>query len=92
MSEKRGLNGGPHQYDDYGTVDKQPIIDQDELVSLFWCKQLTMPEPLVSVKIEVIMVMLNLYDRNLIDLYIVIRLTDVVLKSKFSSPESFIHS
>lgn len=35
MSEKRGLNGGPHQYDDYGTVDKQPIIDRDELVSLF---------------------------------------------------------
>ncbi|VDI22961.1 Hypothetical predicted protein [Mytilus galloprovincialis] len=33
MSEKRGLNGGPHQYDDYGTVDKQPIIDQDELSS-----------------------------------------------------------
>ncbi|XP_076085009.1 anoctamin-7-like isoform X2 [Mytilus galloprovincialis] len=33
MSEKRGLNGGPHQYDDYGTVDKQPIIDRDELSS-----------------------------------------------------------
>jgi hypothetical protein len=34
MSEKSEINGGPYQYDDYGTVDKTRIIDQDELVSL----------------------------------------------------------
>lgn len=33
MSEKSEINGGPYQYDDYGTVDKTRIIDQDELSS-----------------------------------------------------------
>lgn len=33
MSERRGLNGSSYQFDDYGTVEKHNIIDEDQLVS-----------------------------------------------------------